>query len=131
MMKNVKSAFIFLILFLSVSYAASAQSKARVRFARGATSAVVTATVRGYGYKDYVVRASAGQEMKVKVNGGASTVFTIFQPGGENLDGATEMDEFHTTLPTSGDYVIRVMMVRSAARRPHSVSNYTLKISIK
>jgi len=129
-----KSAVFFLIAigFLGgVQLTASAQSKARVRFARGATSAVVTATVRGYGYKDYVVGASSGQEMKVKVNGGASTVFTIFQPGGENLDGATEMDEFNATLPTSGDYVIRVMMMRSAARRPHSVSNYTLKISIK
>jgi hypothetical protein len=130
-MKNAVLAIAFLLLLLCISESVSAQSKIRVRFARGATSAIVSGTVRGYAYKDYVVGASVGQEITAKLNQATSSVLTIFQPNGDNLEGATESDEFTGTLPSSGDYVIRVMMMRSEARRPRSVSNYILKISIK
>jgi hypothetical protein len=130
-MKNLFLSFAILFLLTAASENIPAQTKIRVRFARGATSAVVSGTVRGYAYKDYVVGTSAGQEITAKLNQATSSVLTIFQPNGDNLEGAAEMDEFTGTLPTSGDYVIRVMMVRADARRPRSVSNYTLKISIK
>ena len=110
----------------------AAQAKLRVSFARGASSATVRGTVRGYAYRDYVIGASSGQTLDVKVSSrNTYTVFTVFQPGGDNLDGASEMDEFSGELPTSGDYVVRVAMMRAGARRPGAVSNFSLTISIR
>jgi hypothetical protein len=40
------------------------------------------------------------------------------------------MDEFSGTLSVTGDYVIRVGMMRAGARRPGAVSSFTLKVSI-
>jgi hypothetical protein len=120
-----------LILVIAVVATASAQTKQRVRFARGETSATVSGTVRGYAYVDYVLGASAGQILDVHLDKNTSSVFTIFKPGGGNLEGAAEMNEFSIALSSSGDYVIRVMMMRAEARRSHSVSNYKLTISIK
>lgn len=108
----------------------SAQTKARVRFVRGASSSTVSGTVHGYGYIDYVVGASEGQTLDVRLDKNTKCVFTIFKPDQENLEMGTEQDEFTGELPVSGDYVIRVMMMRSDARRRGSVSNYRLTISI-
>lgn len=122
---------LFLILVISFGIlTAAAQTKQPVRFVRGATSATVSGTVRGYAYKDYVVRVLAGQTLDVHLDKKTSSVFTIFRPNGDNLEGAAEMNEFSTTLPASGDYVVRVMMMRAQARRPKSISSYKLTISI-
>ena len=107
-----------------------AQTKQRVRFARGTSSATGKGTVRGFAYRDYIVGASGGQTIDVKLTS-SNSVLTIFLPNGDNLEGASETDEFAGELPTSGDYVIRVGMMRTEARRPRSVSSYTLKISIR
>jgi hypothetical protein len=111
---------------------AAAQAKQRVRFAPGASAATVSGTVKGYAYRDYIVGAEAGQMIDVKVkSANRYTVFSIFQPNGDNLEGAAQMDEFHGELPARGDYVIRVMMMRAGARRPGAVSNFRLRISIR
>jgi hypothetical protein len=123
------------LLALFATFAAaqlSAQTKQRVRFARGASSSTVKGTVRGYAYRDYVIGASAGQTVDVRLTSPDTfSVFTIFMPNGDNLEGATQMDEFGGELPVSGDYVIRVGMMRAEARRRGSVSNYSLTVSIK
>lgn len=123
--------FIMTCCFAGAS-AAAAQAKQRVRFPAGATGTTVSGTVRGYAYRDYVVGASAGQTIDVKVTSANTyTVFSIFQPNGDNLEGAAQMDEFSGDLPARGDYVIRVMMMRAGARRPGAVSNYRLRISVR
>ncbi|HEX2639958.1 MAG TPA: hypothetical protein VHL50_05275 [Pyrinomonadaceae bacterium] len=111
---------------------ATAQAKQRVNFARGSSSATVRGTVRGYAYHDYVVRASAGQALELDLRSTHTyAVFSVLRPDGDNLEDAAERDNFIGELPTSGDYVIRVGMMRSGARRPGSVSNFTLTISIR
>ena len=110
----------------------AAQTKTRVQFAKGTTGTTVKGTVRGYAYRDHVVGALAGQLISVSVAGTPSqSVLTVFLPNGENMEGAAQMNDFSGALPADGDYGIRVGMMRSAARRSGSVSNYTLKISIK
>lgn len=110
----------------------AAQVKQRVSFARGATSAVVKGTVRGYAYRDHVIGVSAGQTIDVRLRSpNTFSVFTIFLPNGDDLDGATQTNEFTGELPVSGNYVIRVGMMRAEARRRGSVSNYSLTISVK
>ena len=123
-------AFAFLVLAAS-AMATDAQARIRVRFARGTSSAAVAGSVSGYQYKDYVVGATAGQNIRVRLNEKTDAVFTIFQPDSNNLEGATEMNSFDGELPMSGDYVIRVMMMRYQARRRGSFTNYRLTISIR
>ena len=131
-MKGFVSVAILLVCLGLVSQNVSGQKKERVKFAPGTSHATLTGTVRGYAYHDYIVGATAGQTINVTLTATASpSVFSVFLPNKENLDGAVEMNDFNSELPVSGDYVIRVMMMRSAARRKGSVSNYTLKISIK
>src|SRR5437868_14377151 len=110
------SALIFLF-----SFNISAQTKQRVSFAKGASDSTVSGTVRSYAYRDYIVGARAGQTISAKLTSNNTfTVLTIFMPGGDNLEDATEMDEFSGELPSSGDYVIRVGMMRAEARRKNS-----------
>jgi hypothetical protein len=108
-----------------------AQVKTRLRFPAGASSTAVKGTIRGYAYRDYIVRANADQTFTTSVtSANRYTILTIFRPDGDNLDGAAQMGDFSGTLPVTGDYVIRVGMMRAGARRPGAVSNFTLKVSI-
>jgi len=117
--------------FVFVAAKADAQVKTRLRFPSGASSTSVKGSVRGYAYRDYIVRANADQTIAASLtSANAYTILTIFRPDGENLDGATQMDEFSGTLPVTGDYVIRVGMMRAGARKRGAVSNFTLKVSI-
>lgn len=121
-----------LLCIAAFSFEASAQSRTRVKFAKGTHGATVKGTVRGFAYRDYLVGASAGQTMDLKLTAtNGATIFSVFVPGGENLEGAAQMDEFTGELPRSGDYVVRVGMMRAEARRPGSVSSYTLKITVQ
>lgn len=117
---------------LSFPLDASAQARQQVSFARGAESATVRGSIRGYAYRDHIVSAREGQTISVSVKSpNTFTVFSIFLPDGTNLDGAIQMDSFTGELPASGDYVIRVGMMRAEARRRGSVSNYSLNIKIR
>ncbi|MDQ6785745.1 MAG: hypothetical protein M3033_02845 [Acidobacteriota bacterium] len=120
------------ILFVLVfSSAAFTQFKQRVHFAKGSSSATVKGIVRGYGYTNYIIGARSGQEISVNLSAANTfAVFTVFLPNGDNLEGATEQNEFSGELPESGDYVVRVYMMRSEARRKNSNAAYALKISI-
>lgn len=110
----------------------SGQEIVRVRFPRGSSSSVIKGTVRGYAYRDYKLRATAGQNMVVELtSAGVVPVFSVFLPVGDNLEGATQINDYSGTLPVTGEYVIRVGVMRAAARRPRSVSSYILKISIE
>jgi len=109
----------------------SAQAKQRVRFAAGESSASVKGVVRGYAYRDYIVAARSGPSIDLDLKASTmATVLSVFTPGGSNLVEAAQGDQFSGTLPSNGDYVIRVGMMRSAARRKGSVSSFTLRISI-
>lgn len=124
------------IVFSSLSIFASdvaGQATRRVKFARGTMSTEIKGTVRGYAYRDYIVAASAGQMMRVSIqsSSGSASVFSVVRPGGGNLGTATQTDSADGELPVSGDYVIRVGMMRNDARRRGSVSNYTLSIIIE
>ena len=132
MRKIFTASFFITALFFLTASGVAAQAKQRVRFARGETSTKIQGTVRGYAYRDYIVRASAGQTISTKLSSrNTFAVLTIFKPDGDNLEGATEMDEFTGELPASGEYVIRVGMMRAEARRKNSVAVYSLQISIR
>ncbi|MFZ1702301.1 MAG: hypothetical protein WBO10_04680 [Pyrinomonadaceae bacterium] len=131
MMQLIIRSVLIIAVFAIVS-ATVAQTRQRVSFAKGNSSAVVTGTIRGYAYRDYIVRAESGQTIELEINStGSRSTFAVFMPDGESVDEALGSSEFSGVLLLSGDYVVRVLMMRSAARRRGSTSNFTLDISIK
>lgn len=105
----------------------------RVQFARGASSAVVEDSITGDDIVDYVLGAGEGQYMNVSMatdNGG--NYFNILAPGEDEVamfNGSIGDNQYEGILPESGDYKVRVYLMRSAARR-NEVANYRLEMII-
>jgi hypothetical protein len=117
---------------LAVS-ATAANREERVRFARGASSAELRGEVHGYDYVDYLVGARAGQRLSISLTRASGNAFFLVRaPGSEDnlFDGASAGDRFETALPATGDYRVRVMMMRAFARR-NERSAYRLRIAIR
>ncbi len=106
----------------------------RVQFEQGASSATIASRIQGYNSVDYLVGARAGQVMSVKMStNNASSYFNVLPPGSQDealFVGSTRGSSFLGNLPESGDYKIRVYLMRNAARRGDA-ARYQLTISIK
>lgn len=104
----------------------------KVQFANGSSSKTITGQVKGEG-TDYVIRAGAGQTMTITLaSKSTSLCFNVIPPGEENTAifiGSTEGNKYEGTLPSSGDYKIRVYLMRAAARRGAAAS-FTLTVAI-
>lgn len=123
------------MLFLAAP-AASAQSDIRterIQFERGATSAVIESSLTGYETVDYVLGAREGQYMNVSMaTDNTSNYFNILAPGEAEVaffNGSVSENQYEGILPNSGDYRVRVYLMRSAARRDE-VANYRLEMII-
>ena len=127
-----KKIFLILVISLSVfTITVSAQNKVRVKFVKGASSANVKGIVTGYKYIDYIVKAKSGQTMTVKLtSANESCSFVIFYSDLKNVEDATDVREFTRNVDVDDDYVVRVLLPRSAARRKESAS-FNLKIAIE
>lgn len=105
----------------------------RVQFAKGASSTTVEGSIKGYEIVDYVVRASQGQSMNVSLaTPHTATYFNLLAPGQTEVaffNGSVSENQYEGVLPATGDYKIRVYMMRSAARRDES-AQYRLEIAI-
>ncbi len=101
----------------------------RVRFQKGTISTTLKGRLVGYDAKDYLLGAAKGQTMTIKMDS-AEAYFVVFPAKGEPLEMGPRTD-WSETLAESGDYVVRVFMMRGVARRKGSNANYTLKIEIK
>jgi hypothetical protein len=105
----------------------------RVQFAKGANSATINGTIKGSQTVDYVLRASQGQSMNVSMaTKHGATYFNILAPGETDVaffNGSVSDNQFEGTLPATGDYKIRVYMMRSAARR-NEVADYRLEMIV-
>ena len=123
-----KTTLMLLVLPLSIFAQGAPQ---RVRFQSGHSSATLKGRIIGFDTKDYVVEARAGQAMAVRLSSSnPSTYFVIYSINGRATD-MNETTEWSENLSESGDYLIRVFMMRSAARRKGAAANFTLSISIK
>ena len=124
-----------IVLALSLIEVAVAQSGPRreaVQFAKGASSAVIKGRLKGDADVDYVVRAAAGQTLSVTLReSNPQNYFNVLPPGstgGAMFVGDTGED-YAGTLATDGDYVVRVYLMRPAARRGET-SDYTVTIGV-
>lgn len=122
-------------LFFGIALAANAEIKAqtvkRVQFAKGATSATVKGTITGYKYVDYKIGIRTGQVLSLELSPQNKAELVIFMPDGENMPDAAGISGGTMQIDETGDYKIRVLMPRSAARRKRAMANFTLKIEIK
>ena len=80
----------------------------RIYFARGATEARAAGYLRGIRDEAvFVLRAQAGQHMRVEIRGRGATRGVVTFPNGEQ-DGSPGGVVFDGILPATGDYRIRV-----------------------
>jgi hypothetical protein len=102
-----------------------------VRFPQGATSAQLRGTAQRD--VDYTVEARAGQTLAVRLHSPhASLTFNINPPGSANVSmfiGSVQGQEATLRLPADGRYTVRVVLMRSAARR-HEHAAYTLDVAL-
>lgn len=108
----------------------------RVQFSAGQSGATMSGRIKGYESVHYLLGAAAGQRMTVEMKASStSAYFNIFAPGdlpGESAAmfiGATSGQRFEGVLPASGDYLVQVFLVRSAARR-NETADYDLTFRI-
>ena len=105
----------------------------RVHFRHGANNAVIEASITGYEVVDYVLRASKGQYMNASMaTDNGANYFNILAPGEDEVamfNGSISENQYEGSLPETGDYKIRVYMMRSAARR-NEIANYRLEVII-
>jgi hypothetical protein len=105
----------------------------RVHFEKGANSAVVKNSITGYAIVDYVLSARKGQYMNVSMaTDNTGNYFNILAPGENEVamfNGSINENQYEGILPKSGDYKVRVYLMRSAARR-NEVANYRLEMII-
>jgi hypothetical protein len=122
-----------LLLTTAVSHARDDVRTERVHVQGRANNAVVEASIKGYETVDYVLGARAGQYMNVSLaTKHGATYFNILAPGESEVamfNGSVSQNQYEGTLPSSGDYKIRVYMMRSAARR-NEVAHYRLEMII-
>jgi uncharacterized protein YgiM (DUF1202 family) len=104
-----------------------------VQFQKGRSGASIKGRITGYETIDYRLSARAGQRMTVNLQtNNTANYFNILPPGSTDeaiFVGSSDGNRFEDTLPDSGDYRIRVYLMRSAARRGEK-ANYTLDIKI-
>lgn len=105
----------------------------RVQFAAGATGTTIEGHISGYEIVDYKLGAQAGQRMVVTMTTDrGANYFNLMAPGETEVaffNGSMDENSFVGSLPSSGDYTIRVYQMRSAARR-NETANYELEIEI-
>ena len=103
-----------------------------VRFARGASSATMKGMVRGYDTVDYVLGAREGQRLTAALRTSNSfAYFTVLPPGDPTApEGGATTRDYSGVLTASGDWRVRVFLMRNAARRGERAS-YTLTTAIR
>ena len=131
MLKKCALTAVFLTAFMLVSVPRiGAQTRVRVRFARGASSAAVRGRVAGYKYVDYIIGVRRGQTISFVLTTSGSAEGVLFTDTEQNVPGGDGVLDYSGTAGYTGDYKIRILQPRAFARR-NNASNYTLRISIE
>jgi hypothetical protein len=111
--------------------AASTSAAERVSFDKGISSVTVSGKVED-GH-DYALHAQAGQTLTVALKATSSVYFNVMSPGSDTATVNTSITGENTwtgTLPTTGDYLVRVYQMRSATRQgkdPGYAVTFTVK----
>lgn len=125
-------------LFFACAFLASLISFAQIEtrpvsFPKGKTSTTIKSSIKGDKTIDYVVNAKQGQTLSVKLTtANGANYFNVLPPGSNDVAdfiGSTSGNSYSAKLSASGDWKIRVYLMRSAARRNES-TKFTLNIGV-
>lgn len=109
----------------AVSYTMNVLIPERITFARGATSAEVSARLGATDSHHFVIRAQAGQTMRIDVTPDAGVQTSIYGVDGSVLkSGMGGGPDFETELTISQDYIIHV-------RSADQPVNFTMEVEIE
>ena len=109
----------------------------RVQFSSGDSGTTIQGIIRGYEAVEYLLTAQAGQTMTVYLtSNNRSNYFNVYEPGKQPDNdeamyvSAINGNRYETVLPATGQYLIRVYLMRNAARR-NEIANYQLHFAVK
>lgn len=115
----------------AMAFAASEPRIRHLSFKDG--HATVTGRIKGDADVDYRFSGAAGETAAIALTTNhRANYFNLMAPGETQTAffvGSTSGDHYDGVLPTSGDYTVRVYLMRSAARR-REAANYRLTISL-
>ena len=121
-----------LLLGGSLGFAQSAIRKEQVRFKAGESTAAIKGTLKGDETVDYILNARAGQSMVVNLESRNKSAYFNVTAAGEDsalFIGSTLGSRFEGELPKTGDYTVRLYLMRSAARRGETAP-YTITFGV-
>jgi len=125
--------WVTVFLITLTSFAQEEIKTERVQFDLGATSAIIESSIKGYQIIDYVLNAKKGQYMNVSMaTDNLANYFNILEPDETEVaifNGSLSENQYEGILSKSGNYKVRIYMMRSAARR-NEVANYRLEMII-
>lgn len=102
----------------------------RITFSPGKSSANASGSIAGESIIDYLLNVRSGQPLNISMaTNNAANYFNVMEPGEQNAAifiGSTAGNQFEGIARRSGDYRIRVYLMRSAARRGE-VAKYRLE----
>ena len=104
-----------------------------VQFSGGSSGSIINAKLKGYQRVEYTLGVTAGQKMSVQLDSGNSSLyFNVVAPGADTALYNSSIDGNGTTvtIPSSGNYVIQVYLMRNAARREET-ADYTLTLYVE
>ena len=104
-----------------------------VRFTPGTSGSTINSTVKGYDSAEYTLGVTAGQKMSIQLDSSNSSLyFNVIAPGASAAMYNSSIDGNGTsiTIPSSGNYVIQVYLMRNAARRGET-ANYQLTLYVE
>ncbi|ULQ55984.1 hypothetical protein KJS94_15145 [Flavihumibacter rivuli] len=105
-----------------------------IRFEPGKSAITLSGSIKGYQYIDYTLKAEKGQQLTVSmVTKHTSTYYNILPPGSQDVaiyNASINGLQYSGELTESGEYTIRVYMMRSAARRKEKAS-FTLQVGVE
>jgi len=109
-----------------------AQAASRVRFARGAVSAVAAGSLNGYRDKRiFVIKVRAGQTLTTEQVGGRPITVEVIKPDGQPFEGDMDLSchNRHEVTPTeAGDYRLVVTECQKADRWR---GRFRLKVTVR
>jgi len=106
-------------------------SRRTVAFTKG--HANIRGRIKGYHFIDYIFQGGSGESLNVTMHASNNACyFNLLAPGETEVAffiGSTSGDSYHGTMPTSGNYMARIYLMRSAARRKETC-HFTLQITL-
>lgn len=123
----------FVVVVPTITLADSNIRTEQVQFKAGTSGKVIKGRIKGDQTVDYVINARKDQSANISLGSkNSSAYFNILAPGEKDVaifNGSVKGNQFEGKLPQTGDYKVRVYLMRSAARR-NEVANYSLDINI-